>query len=203
MPLLLALKHLLFPLLILLISFTYLLKTLHHYVSSLTFPRSFKELQNAWFTLFWTDFLGPGSTTAEAPIVAPLLSEAYGRVLDLGTGSGLTLKYLDPEKISSLVAVEPVIQLHKLIHENAENAGFGGGKLELVVKGAGEYLFRSGGEEEFDTIIANKFFCGVPDARKVAGDVWGCLKPGGQLLVFEHVGNEKSLVVGVYQSKWI
>lgn len=41
----------------------------------------------------------------------------------------------------------------------------------------------------FDTIICVRVLCSVPNPEKVVGDLYSLLKPGGKLLVTEHVVN--------------
>jgi ubiquinone/menaquinone biosynthesis C-methylase UbiE len=39
----------------------------------------------------------------------------------------------------------------------------------------------------FDTVVTSGTFCSVPDPLRGLRDLYRCLKPGGQLLMFEHV----------------
>ncbi len=42
-------------------------------------------------------------------------------------------------------------------------------------------------DETFDTVATACTFCSVPDPVRGLRELYRCLKPGGQLLMFEHV----------------
>ena len=46
-------------------------------------------------------------------------------------------------------------------------------------------------DNSFDTAVAFLVFCTIPDPQKAAKELFRVLKPGGQLLFFEHVAAEK------------
>ncbi|MGP4714954.1 MULTISPECIES: class I SAM-dependent methyltransferase [unclassified Psychrobacter] len=45
---------------------------------------------------------------------ASLVPQAVGEVLEVGLGSGLNLAFYDPEKVSSIVGVDPAAQMQPL-----------------------------------------------------------------------------------------
>lgn len=51
--------------------------------------------------------------------------------------------------------------------------------------------------ESFDCALSCQVLCSVPNPRVVAGAVWRLLKPGGEMIVYEHVRSRDFLTKGV------
>jgi SAM-dependent methyltransferase len=119
-----------------------------------------------------------------------LLSQARGRVLELGSGTGLNLE-LYPDSIESLTMTEPdphmTRQLRKRLAESSRAA-------EVVEMGAEDLPFD---DDSFDTAVVTLVLCTVPDPPAALQEIKRVLKPGGQLLFLEHV---RSLEPGL--AKW-
>jgi phosphatidylethanolamine/phosphatidyl-N-methylethanolamine N-methyltransferase len=49
----------------------------------------------------------------------------------------------------------------------------------------------------FDTVIASFVFCSVPQPRKGLKELHRVLKPGGQLLLLEHVSSSNKIIAGL------
>ena len=86
------------------------------------------DFKDAWFARFWA-FFGPVSRDFAAPAVMPLLqNSAKGVCLDIGPGTGMWL-YLfqraDNPAITKIYGIEPNLELHKTLRENAVKAGIG------------------------------------------------------------------------------
>lgn len=139
----------------------------------------------------------PKGTTA-------LMNSASGTVLDVGPGTGTQLHLFDPSKIRKMYGVEPAVDMHPELGRNAEKNGFGG-KYEIIAAGAevaslipalakrGLLPKSSDGSYEsegvFDTVVCCRVLCGVPDEVKTVEGLYRCLKPGGRMLICEHVVN--------------
>jgi ubiquinone/menaquinone biosynthesis C-methylase UbiE len=108
-----------------------------------------------------------------------LLSQASGRTIDLGAGTGVNLD-LFPEAVSELVMVEP--DPHMLKQLRAKAAGRGG--VEVSAASAQELPFADG---SFDTAVFALVLCTVPDPAAALRETARVLKPGGKLLFVEHV----------------
>lgn len=111
-----------------------------------------------------------------------LLSEARGRTIDVGSGTGANLE-LYPADVD-LVMAEPdphmARQLRRKLAQSARQA-------ELVQAGAEALPFE---DSSFDTAVFTLVLCTVPDPRAALEEVARVLKPGGRMLFLEHVRAE-------------
>ena len=98
--------------------------------------------------------------------------------------------------------MEPAVDLHKALLENAQKTGFKEGQLEIVSAGAEpQSLYPAlakrglmgasykGSQPIFDTISCCRVLCGVPNHTETIETLYRLLKPGGKIVVCEHVIN--------------
>jgi len=121
-----------------------------------------------------------------------IFPNAYGVVLDLGAGHGHTSNYLDHDKVSRYVALEPNTLMHSKIRATANANGFveSDGTLLILSCGAEDIVsvLTSLGPSSVDTIISILTLCSVPAPEQTLGAlVRSVLKSGGTLLFYEHV----------------
>jgi len=109
-----------------------------------------------------------------------LLSQARGRVLELGSGTGLNLE-LYPDSIGSLTMTEPDPHMTKQLRKRLAESDRG---AEVVETGAEDLPFE---DDSFDTAVVTLVLCTVPDPAAALQEIKRVLKPGGQLLFLEHV----------------
>lgn len=108
-------------------------------------------------------------------------------------GFGHTIQYLDCSKVTKYVALEPNIQMHSKIRHTAERAGFHESDGSLVILSCGaedtlEILKVLGDPYPVDTITSVLTLCSIPSPKRVITSlVKDVLKPGGQVLFYEHV----------------
>jgi SAM-dependent methyltransferase len=134
----------------------------------------------------------PGNTMA-------LLATARGKILDLGPGTGVLLSRFKPELITEGYGPEPAVDMHPKLKENIAKAGLHG-KYHVLECGAepdslipalakAGVLGRDGwgGEGVFDTVLCTRVLCGVPQPEETIKLLYRLLKPGGRMLVCEHV----------------
>jgi len=110
-----------------------------------------------------------------------LLCGARGRVLELGSGTGLNLELYPHEGLDSLTVTEPDPHMFKQLRERAEKVCPG---ADLLQAGAEALPFD---DDSFDTIVVTLVLCTVPDQPAALREISRVLKPGGQLLFLEHV----------------
>jgi ubiquinone/menaquinone biosynthesis C-methylase UbiE len=110
-----------------------------------------------------------------------LVSQATGEVLEIGFGSGATLPFYDPAKVSSLTVVEPSEGMNR-----RAAAHLAGSPVPIKsVPGAGERLPFA--DASFDTVVCCLTLCSVRDVGQVLAEVQRVLKSGGRFLFMEHV----------------
>lgn len=112
---------------------------------------------------------------------AELLAGARGRVLELGSGTGLNLELYPREGLDSLTLTEPDPHMFKQLRERAKETCPG---ADLMQVGAEKLPFDDG---SFDTVVVTLVLCTVPDQPAALREIRRVLKPGGQLLFLEHV----------------
>ncbi|KAF4583956.1 hypothetical protein EYR40_002454 [Pleurotus pulmonarius] len=138
-------------------------------------------------------------------VKADLMTQsAHGLVLDLGAGHGHTANYLDRDKVTKYVALEPNTLMHPRIRETAKAAGFEEADGSLVILSCGaedtESILSSVGA--VDTIVSVLTLCSVPSPElTITSLVRDVLKPGGVLLYFEHVRSPRDDVAW-WQKLW-
>ncbi|KAJ4369198.1 hypothetical protein N0V83_006283 [Neocucurbitaria cava] len=133
-----------------------------------------------------------------------LLSECRGIVLDIGPGSGEIMPHFNPTMIRALYGAEPAEDLHPGLRRKAQESGFGAKFHPLLCGAEPESLIpalhKSGildlsgkdglaSEGVFDEICCVRVLCGVPHAEQTIKGLYNLLKPGGRMVVCEHVAN--------------
>jgi ubiquinone/menaquinone biosynthesis C-methylase UbiE len=110
------------------------------------------------------------------------LSQASGRTLEIGGGTGLNLARY-PASVDSLTVTEPdPFMARKLRSKVAESPpSF---PVEVIETGAERLPFDDGA---FDSVVSTLVFCTVQDPDAAADEVRRVLAPGGRLLLVEHV----------------
>ena len=105
--------------------------------------------------------------------------------------------------MSRYIALEPNVLMHKHIREKANEAGFYESDATLIILSCGAEDTQSilssisqdplSLEPPIDTLISVLTLCSVPDPQHtILTLVRDILKPGGQLLYYEHVLNSRA-----------
>lgn len=108
-----------------------------------------------------------------------LLCRAYGRVLEIGVGTGVNLAYYKYDNIESIMLTD--IKESPVLKEKLSN------KIEFAIGDIHSLDFM---DESFDTIVITLVFCSVEDVDKGLHELIRILKPKGQILFIEHVRPE-------------
>ncbi|WP_158523829.1 class I SAM-dependent methyltransferase [Thermococcus henrietii] len=104
-----------------------------------------------------------------------LISQAKGRVLELGVGTGLNLPlYRNVEEVIGLDISRKMLK--KARRKRAEV------QVKLIQADARDLPFP---DRSFDTIVSTFFLCVVPEKEKVIQEIKRVLKPNGFLLAME------------------
>ena len=119
----------------------------------------------------------------QAPQLAPfrvrVAAAAYGRVLELGIGSGLNLRYY-PEAVTSVTGIDPSARLLELAEMQGRGRDFG---LTLL-NAAAEHLPID--TASIDSVVTTWTLCSVGDLQAVLTEARRVLRPGGRLIFAEH-----------------
>lgn len=111
-----------------------------------------------------------------------LLTSARGRVLELGSGTGLNFHHYPPA-VLHVDAVDPNPGMHELARLSLEEAD--GALPDLALHEArGEALPFP--DATFDTAVSTWTLCSVEDPATVLAELARVLAPGGRLLLLEH-----------------
>ena len=108
-----------------------------------------------------------------------LVGPLEGHVIEIGSGTGATLPFY--ELASRVVAVEPDPSMAKRLPARIAEARV---PVEVVNTPAEKLPFP---DETFDAAVAAFVLCSVADQAEVLGEVRRVLKPGGKLILLEHV----------------
>ena len=111
---------------------------------------------------------------------AALLTEAHGRTLELGAGTGLNLRHYPPTGVA-LVLTEPEEPMARRLERRVREAR---SEAPVVRAPADRLPFD---DASFDTVVSTLVLCTVPDQRAALGEIRRVLSDQGTLLFLEHV----------------
>ncbi|WP_150305010.1 class I SAM-dependent methyltransferase [Pseudomonas saliphila] len=111
---------------------------------------------------------------------ARIVPYAVGEVLEIGIGTGLNLKFYDPQQVTHIVGVDPAAQMQKLAEQRAAALTIPVDMVALDVQGIDAETAR------FDTIVMTFTLCSIADPISALVEMRRVLKPEGRLLFCEH-----------------
>jgi SAM-dependent methyltransferase len=114
------------------------------------------------------------------------LAHATGRLLIVGLGPGADLKFVPPA-VTSVAAVEPVAVFRRTASRLAVHHGIAAD----IVEGTGESIPFP--DNSFDSVHIGLVLCSVDDVAATLSEIRRVLKPGGRLVVLEHVRGEGAM----------
>jgi phosphatidylethanolamine/phosphatidyl-N-methylethanolamine N-methyltransferase len=110
-------------------------------------------------------------------------------ILEVGVGTGKNFDYYPKDaRITAIDFSEQMLKqaVHKRDRKNV--------KVDLELMDVQSLCFA---DNSFDTVICSFVFCSVPSAVKGLKEVYRVCKPGGQVLLLEHVVSSNPVLAGV------
>lgn len=127
----------------------------------------------------WYDWLNAGVEPRLSPYRQQTAGKAWGRVLEIGGGTGANLAFY-PKEVEP-VFLEPNPHMTRRLLRKARRMG----RQVRVVAGYGEALPFP--DASFDTVVTTLVLCMVRDLDRVIAETRRVLRPGGVFLFYEHV----------------
>jgi ubiquinone/menaquinone biosynthesis C-methylase UbiE len=109
-----------------------------------------------------------------------VVPRAQGRVLEVGIGTGLNMRYYDKSRVTHVTGLDPALQLHPLARERIAQAGL---PVDLVGLSAEQIPLP---DASFDTVLITYTLCTIPDPHAALLEMRRVLAPTGTLLYCEH-----------------
>jgi ubiquinone/menaquinone biosynthesis C-methylase UbiE len=115
-----------------------------------------------------------------------LMKELQGEVLEVGVGTGKNIEfYPEGAQVTAIDFSEGMLEKAKLKAQKL------GKEVKLLHMDAQHMEFP---DNSFDTVFATCVFCSVPDPVQGLKEVRRVCKPGGKIIMLEHVRSEKKLL---------
>jgi Methylase involved in ubiquinone/menaquinone biosynthesis len=121
-----------------------------------------------------------------------LVSEAEGRVLEVGFGSGLNVPLYAVS--TSLIGLEPSARALSMARLPASRATY----PVTLLEGSGEDIPL--GSQSVDTVVVAWTLCTIPDLMRALQEMRRVLRPSGRLLFVEH-GRSRDVGVAKWQDR--
>jgi len=119
-----------------------------------------------------------------------LWSEAAGpHILEVGVGTGKNFGFYPEDARITAIDFSP-----KMLEQAQKKRERKQLSVELALMDAQSVCYA---DNSFDTVIASFVFCSVPQPRKALKELHRVLKPGGQLLLLEHVLSSNKTMAAV------
>ncbi|HEY6411783.1 MAG TPA: class I SAM-dependent methyltransferase, partial [Ktedonobacteraceae bacterium] len=115
------------------------------------------------------------------PLRKEVTGLACGRVLEIGAGNGLNFAFYQPDTVERVEATEPDSIMLGFARQRAAAARV---PVNLIQTPVENLPFA---DESFDSAVVTLVFCSVNDPLRGLSEVRRVLKPGGTLLMVEHV----------------
>jgi len=108
-----------------------------------------------------------------------ICSRAAGRTLEVAIGTGLNLPFYPPDIELTAIDFSP-----EMIARSRRRADELGLRIDLQLGNAHQLDFP---DESFDTVVSTLMMSTVPEEERAARELFRVLRPGGRLLLLDHV----------------
>ena len=105
--------------------------------------------------------------------------QASGQILEVAIGTGLNLAHYP--RGARLTALDYSPAMLELARRRAEESA----RAVQLVEGDAQTLEFA--DASFDTVVCTFGLCAIPDAKAAVAEMWRVLRPGGMLLLADHV----------------
>jgi ubiquinone/menaquinone biosynthesis C-methylase UbiE len=121
-----------------------------------------------------------------------ICGQAQGKVLEVAVGTGLNLPHYPPGIHLTGVDLSP--SMLAMARRRADQLDF---PVDLR-EGDAQRLELP--DEAFDTVVCTYGLCAIPDERQAVAEMVRVLRPGGQLLLADHIAARSRLLRGVQRA---
>ena len=143
-----------------------------------------QEISYPRFAAFYNRMMGrPLVRRMFDPLRREIVGQAHGIVLEVGAGGGQNFPFYDPTRVERVEAVEARRAL------SAAPVS-----ITLTCAPVESLPFP---DAQFESVVATLVFCSVQDPERGLREIWRVLKPGGTLLLLEHVRAQGSVTAWV------
>ncbi|GHP00154.1 hypothetical protein KSF_102010 [Reticulibacter mediterranei] len=115
------------------------------------------------------------------PLRREIVGQAQGSVLEVGAGGGQNFPFYDADRVERVEATEPDEAMLVVARRRLPEAPV---PITLTKATVEALPFP---DAHFDSVVATLVFCSVGDPEQGLHEIWRVLKPGGTLLLIEHV----------------
>ncbi len=152
-------------------------------------------LNERFFAFFYPRLVERSENAGQRETRRELISEARGRTLELGAGSGLNLQHYT-DAVTELIISEPSPHMLAHLRQALRDGPPKPASCKLVQAGAEALPFE---DASFDTVVCTYVLCTVPDPARALDEVARVLKPDGRMLFLEHVHAGDGTSLGWFQ----
>ncbi|PZD95034.1 SAM-dependent methyltransferase [Paenibacillus sambharensis] len=141
------------------------------------------------FAKWYDSLMGPLEKRRFQAVRKKLLGKAEGKVLEIGSGTGINFKHYN--RVVEVTAAEPDPVMREQSRLRMQEAP---AKVTLIDSPAEQLPFA---DHTFDTVVATLVLCTVKDPALALQELHRVCKPEGRLLLFEHVRHDNPLLSSV------
>ena len=139
-----------------------------------------------WCAALYDTVMAPVERGGFQAIRKQLLRHASGKVLEIGSGTGVNFPYYT--EAERVIALDPTpAMVERSLPRTTQVAV----PIEVIVANAEALPFP---DHTFDTVVGTLVFCTIPDPCQALCEMRRICKPAGKVLFFEHVRVHHPLV---------